>query len=121
MILLTLFKFPSTFRYKVGEFRSRSDQMHYAFEHVDVASTVEVLELQYSPKYPALPSELSGETFSRVFGTNQTSLEYFLISRKIKGITFVPVSIRLGPLKHVTLAQQFEFRRAPVIMAILRT
>ena len=45
----------------------------------------EYLQVLYSPKYPALPTDLKGETFSRVFGANQSSLERFLLERKIKG------------------------------------
>lgn len=36
-------------------------------------------------EFPALPSDLKGETFSHVFGTNTSFLEHFLLSRKIKG------------------------------------
>ena len=32
-----------------------------------------------------MPSDLKGETFSRVFNANQASLERFLVSRKVKG------------------------------------
>lgn len=32
-----------------------------------------------------LPSDLKGETFSHIFGTNTSCLEHFLLSRKIKG------------------------------------
>ena len=60
--------------------------MCYAFEHLDVPDKADYLEVQYSANYPALPSDLSGETFSRVFGANTSSLEHFLVSRKIKGL-----------------------------------
>ena len=43
------------------------------------------MQVLYSPKYPALPTDLKGETFSRIFGANQSSLERFLLERKIKG------------------------------------
>ena len=36
-------------------------------------------------EYPTLPVDLKGATFSHVFGINTTSLEHFLLSRKIKG------------------------------------
>lgn len=32
-----------------------------------------------------LPADLSGETFSRIFGTNTSFLELFLLDKKIKG------------------------------------
>uniref|UniRef100_A0A3Q4G8D8 DNA polymerase n=1 Tax=Neolamprologus brichardi TaxID=32507 RepID=A0A3Q4G8D8_NEOBR len=36
-------------------------------------------------EFPSLPSDLKGATFSHIFGTNTSSLEHFLLSRKIKG------------------------------------
>lgn len=78
-------------RYKISEFRSKTSEKFYAFEHTDVPNQSEYLEVQYSAKYPALPSELTGETFSRVFGANQSSLENFLISRKIKGPSWLEI------------------------------
>ena len=72
-------------KYKISEFRSKTSEKLYAFEYTDVPNKAEYLEAQYSSKYPALPQDLQGETFSKVFGANQSSLEQFLISRKIKG------------------------------------
>ena len=72
-------------RYKIQEHKSKMSEKLYAFELEDVPAKAEYLEVQYASKYPALPSNLQGETFSRVFGANRSSLEYFLISRKIKG------------------------------------
>ena len=72
--------------YKIPEFRRKPVEMSYAFEHLDVPDQAQYLEVRYSAKYPALPTDLQGESFSRVFGANQSSLEYFLVSRKIKGL-----------------------------------
>uniref|UniRef100_A0A8C9ZVL6 DNA polymerase n=1 Tax=Sander lucioperca TaxID=283035 RepID=A0A8C9ZVL6_SANLU len=57
----------------------------YAFEIPDVPTQSEYLEVRYSAEFPALPSDLKGATFSHIFGTNTSSLEHFLLSRKIKG------------------------------------
>lgn len=40
---------------------------------------------------PQLPSNLKGSTFSHVFGTNTSSLEHFLLSRKIRGPCWLDV------------------------------
>lgn len=40
---------------------------------------------------PQLPQDLKGETFSHVFGTNTSSLEMFLMNRKIKGPCWLEV------------------------------
>ena len=62
-------------RYKILEHKSKMSVKNYAFEHADVPESGEFLEVQYSAaKYPALPSDLKGETFSRVFGANQVRI-----------------------------------------------
>ncbi len=78
-------------RFKIAEFRSRLVDKMYAFEHLEVPHRGEYLEVQYSPKYPALPSDLKGETFSRVFGAAQSSLEQLLLSRKMKGPGWIDI------------------------------
>ena len=83
-------------RYKILEHKSKMSVKNYAFEHVDVPESGEFLEVQYSAaKYPALPSDLKGETFSRVFGANQSSLEHFLVSRRIRGPGWIDVEAPL--------------------------
>jgi len=72
-------------RYKINEHKCRPVEKLYAFEHADIPDSGHYLEVVYSSQYPALPPDLSGETFSRVFGAPQTSLEWFLLEQKIKG------------------------------------
>ena len=82
--------------------------MSYAFEHADIpdhGTYLEViaftppwplldpfLQVLYGPQFPALPADLTGETFCRVFGTPQTSLEMFLLQQKIKGPGWLDIS-----------------------------
>jgi DNA polymerase alpha subunit A len=40
---------------------------------------------------PALPLDLSGKTFSRVFGTNTSAFELFVLKRKIMGPCWLDV------------------------------
>jgi len=72
-------------RYKINEHKCRPVEKLYAFEHSDIPDSSQYLEVVYSSQYPALPPDLKGETFSRVFGAPQTSLEWFLLEQKIKG------------------------------------
>lgn len=51
---------------------------------------------------PQLPQDLKGETFSHVFGTNTSSLELFLMNRKIKGPCWLEVK---NPRKENTYFQ----------------
>lgn len=72
-------------KFKIMKFKSKKVEKNYAFEIPDVPTQCEYLEVRYSAEHPTLPSDLKGATFSHVFGTNTTSLEHFLLSRKIKG------------------------------------
>ena len=57
----------------------------YAFGTISSAPHEgEYLQVMYSAKYSAFPSDLKGETFSHVFGANTSFLENFLIQRRIK-------------------------------------
>uniref|UniRef100_A0A671X5Y0 DNA polymerase n=1 Tax=Sparus aurata TaxID=8175 RepID=A0A671X5Y0_SPAAU len=72
-------------KFKIMKFKSKKVEKNYAFEIPDVPSQCEYLEVRYSAEFPALPSDLKGATFSHIFGTNTSSLEHFLLSRKIRG------------------------------------
>ncbi|XP_063063465.1 DNA polymerase alpha catalytic subunit [Engraulis encrasicolus] len=72
-------------KFKIMKFKSKKVEKNYAFEIPDVPSLSEYLEVRYSAEMPALPSDLKGSTFSHVFGSNTSSLEHFLLSRRIRG------------------------------------
>lgn len=72
-------------------FKSRKTTLKYAFDLVDVPLESEYLEVKYPASYSKLSQDLSGETFSRVFGTNSSSLELLLLDRKIKGPCWLEV------------------------------
>ncbi|KAK2155699.1 hypothetical protein LSH36_233g04020 [Paralvinella palmiformis] len=80
-------------KYKLMKFKSLKVVKDYAFELVDVPAQSEYLEVRYSAEYPQLPSDLKGETFSRVFGTNTSSLELFLLGRKLKGPSWIDIKM----------------------------
>ncbi|KAF7661751.1 hypothetical protein LDENG_00253600 [Lucifuga dentata] len=71
--------------FKIMKFKSKNVEKNYAFEIPDVPTHSEYLEVRYSAEFPALPPSLKGATFSHIFGTNTSSLEHFLLSRKIRG------------------------------------
>ncbi|KAJ8278149.1 hypothetical protein GJAV_G00084410 [Gymnothorax javanicus] len=72
-------------KFKIMKFKSKKVEKNYAFEIPDVPSQSDYLEVRYSAEMPTLPSDLKGATFSHVFGINTSSLEHFLLSRKIRG------------------------------------
>uniref|UniRef100_A0A3Q2LPE8 DNA polymerase n=1 Tax=Equus caballus TaxID=9796 RepID=A0A3Q2LPE8_HORSE len=78
-------------KYKIMKFKSKIVEKNYAFEIPDVPEKSEYLEVRYSAELPQLPQDLKGETFSHVFGTNTSSLELFLMNRKIKGPCWLEV------------------------------
>ncbi|XP_031752563.1 DNA polymerase alpha catalytic subunit isoform X3 [Xenopus tropicalis] len=78
-------------KYKIMKFKSKKVEKDYAFEIPDVPASSEYLEVRYSADSPQLPQDLKGETFSHVFGTNTSSLELFLLSRKIKGPSWLEI------------------------------
>ncbi|KAM4815302.1 DNA polymerase alpha catalytic subunit-like, partial [Thomomys bottae] len=78
-------------KYKIMKFKSKTVEKNYAFEIPDVPAKSEYLEVRYSAEMPQLPQDLKGETFSHVFGTNTSSLELFLMNRKIKGPCWLEV------------------------------
>lgn len=49
------------------------------------------MKLKYNSIYPPLPSNLKGESFEHIFGTNTSMLELFLLKRKIKGPSWLTV------------------------------
>ncbi|XP_073758055.1 DNA polymerase alpha catalytic subunit isoform X4 [Callorhinus ursinus] len=78
-------------KYKIMKFKSKPVEKNYAFEIPDVPEKSEYLEVRYSAEMPQLPQDLKGETFSHVFGTNTSSLEMFLMNRKIRGPCWLEV------------------------------
>ncbi|XP_053168394.1 DNA polymerase alpha catalytic subunit isoform X2 [Hemicordylus capensis] len=78
-------------KYKIMKFKSKKVEKNYAFEIPDVPAKSDYLEIRYSAEYHQLPQDLKGETFSHVFGTNTSSLELLLMSRKIKGPSWLEI------------------------------
>uniref|UniRef100_A0A8C4MF92 DNA polymerase n=1 Tax=Equus asinus asinus TaxID=83772 RepID=A0A8C4MF92_EQUAS len=67
-------------KYKIMKFNNSFKQKRFFF-----------LLCLFQAELPQLPQDLKGETFSHVFGTNTSSLELFLMNRKIKGPCWLEV------------------------------
>ncbi|PGH02222.1 DNA polymerase alpha subunit A [Blastomyces parvus] len=72
-------------RTKVGTHKIKEATRKYAFELPDVPKEGEYLKLMYSYAKPALPIDVKGETFSRVFGLNTALFEQFVLWKNIMG------------------------------------
>jgi DNA polymerase alpha subunit A len=57
----------------------------YAFELPDVPKEADYLQLLYGYDKMPLSSDLTGETFSRVFGTNTSLFEQFVLGKNVMG------------------------------------
>nr|CDS31969.2 DNA polymerase alpha catalytic subunit [Hymenolepis microstoma] len=72
-------------QWKIGKFKCKPAIKKYCFDLADVPSECEYLEVRYSATYPSLPSDLTGKTFSRVFGTSASFLENLILDLKLRG------------------------------------
>lgn len=75
-------------KYGILDFRSKPVKRKYCFELPDVPQETEYLQVLYNYSNNAnqiLPSDLSGRTFSRVFGTHTDLFEHFVLTRNIMG------------------------------------
>ncbi|KAK9497008.1 hypothetical protein O3M35_012802 [Rhynocoris fuscipes] len=79
-------------KYKIKQFKSKKSTKKYAFGHEGIPIESEYLEVRYSASYHPLPSNLSGETFSHVFGTRTSFLEILFLERSIKGPGWIEIS-----------------------------
>ena len=72
-------------RLKVDMHKIKPCSRKYAFELPDIPREADYLKLLYPYDKPTLPTDLSGETFSRVFGTNTGLFEQFVLWKNIMG------------------------------------
>ncbi|KAK9294901.1 hypothetical protein QLX08_010646 [Tetragonisca angustula] len=79
----------------IKEFRSSKVSKNYAFEQEGTPAKSDYLEVRYSTSYPPVPSNYSGPSIERVFGTTINSLELLLIERNIKGPCWLDVKCPL--------------------------
>ncbi|KAJ3061739.1 DNA polymerase alpha catalytic subunit, partial [Podochytrium sp. JEL0797] len=79
-------------KFQVKEHKSRMVSRKYAFELPGVPVESDYLKVAYSYKYPPIPTDTTGVTFSHIFGTNANALENFLIKRKIMGPCWLEIS-----------------------------
>lgn len=66
-------------------FKCKGVYRKYAFETPLEHGEHKLLKIKYPATMPSLPSNLKGNTFEAIFGSNQSLLELFILKRKIKG------------------------------------
>jgi DNA polymerase alpha subunit A len=72
-------------RHRVSMHKIKPCTRKYAFELPDVPKEADYLQLLYGYDKMPLSSDLTGETFSRVFGTNTSLFEQFVLGKNVMG------------------------------------
>ncbi|KAF2747391.1 DNA polymeras-like protein alpha catalytic subunit [Sporormia fimetaria CBS 119925] len=72
-------------RHRVGLHKIKPCTRKYAFELSDIPKEADYLKLLYGYDKMPLATDLSGETFSHVFGTNTSLFEQFVLWKNIMG------------------------------------
>ncbi|KAL5407895.1 hypothetical protein PMIN03_006864 [Paraphaeosphaeria minitans] len=72
-------------KHRVTMHKIKSCTKKYAFELPDIPREADYLELLYGYEKMPLAQDLTGETFSHVFGTNTALFEQFVLGKKIMG------------------------------------
>ncbi|XP_031555098.1 DNA polymerase alpha catalytic subunit-like [Actinia tenebrosa] len=118
---------------KIMKFVCKPDSKDYCFEVQGVPANSDYLMVKYSAEYPQLPEDLQGDTFSKVFGTNTSSLEQLLLNRKMKGpcwlhikmpqlanqpVSYCKVEAFVNKPDHVMLAEEQDDPPPMVVMSL---
>jgi DNA polymerase alpha subunit A len=72
-------------KHRVGMFKVKPCTRKYAFELPDVPKEADYLKLLYGYDKTPLPTDLTGETFSHVFGANTSLFEQFVLWKDVMG------------------------------------
>ena len=72
-------------KFGVKEHRIKQSTRKYAFELHNIPKEADYLKLLYPYNRPAVPTDLTGETFSHVFGANTSLFEQFVLWKNIMG------------------------------------
>ena len=70
---------------QVGSFRIKPCSRKYAFEMHNIPREADYLKLLYPYGKSAMPSDIKGETFSQIFGSNTALFEQFVLWKNIMG------------------------------------
>lgn len=97
--------------YGLQQLRAKPQRMKYAFELAGIPKEAEYLKVLLPFKTPknlhvVMPSEVEGETFLRIFGTNNLMFESFVMQQNIMGPCWLEIShADFSSLKNVSHCQ----------------
>ncbi|KAI3654051.1 hypothetical protein MP228_000770 [Amoeboaphelidium protococcarum] len=79
-------------RKKIGKWSMNTVSKKYAFEVPEIPAEGEWVEVSYGYNYPPLSREMSGKTFSHVFGGSTSALENLILRCKMMGPCWLEIS-----------------------------
>ncbi|KAI1816074.1 hypothetical protein GGS20DRAFT_540005 [Poronia punctata] len=104
----------------VGMHKIKACNRKYAFELPDIPREAQYLKLLYPYTVPAIAAEITGETFSHVFGANTALFEQFVLWKNIMGPCWLKIKdADFGTLKNSSHAKLEVQVSDPETMAIL--
>ncbi|KAH8739926.1 hypothetical protein FG386_001743 [Cryptosporidium ryanae] len=79
--------------YKIPKLQMKPVTRNFCFSEKDVlyGPNQPFLKVLYSSRNPTLPSNISGETFSHIFGINTSLTENFVLKREVKGPSWIKI------------------------------
>ncbi|KEQ91426.1 hypothetical protein AUEXF2481DRAFT_8497 [Aureobasidium subglaciale EXF-2481] len=92
-------------KFKVNMHKIKPCSRKYAFELPDIPKEADYLKLLYPYDKQPLPTDLQGETFSHVFGTNTALFEQFVLWKNIMGPCWLKIdaaSINFNAVKNAS-------------------
>lgn len=78
-------------RNQIGSWRAKFESRKYCFETPGIPAESDYLRVRYPYDQPTLPANLSGKSFSHVFGTNTSALETFILEQNLMGPCWVEI------------------------------
>ena len=88
---------------RVGMHKIKPSSRKYAFELPDIPKEADYLKLMYPYSKPALSSEMKGDTYSHVFGTNTALFEQFVLWKQIMGPCWLKIDeAEFAPLNNAS-------------------
>jgi DNA polymerase alpha subunit A len=98
-------------QYRISRFGCKKVSRRYAFEIADIPMEADYIKMVYPySEGVILPKDLTGRSFSHVFGVGTSALELFLVKRRIMGpcwLRFTPKSISKRNVLYLVLRLDF--------------
>lgn len=81
----------------ITQLKCKGVHRKYCFETPLEHGEHKILKIKYPATMPALPSNLTGNSFEAIFGTQQSMLELFILKQKIKGPSWLTLKNVVKP------------------------